>query len=103
MTNPKEQKKFEARIAQDLWDEYEAWVGARVSVTNTQLLSGLLRLFLLAPEDVKLRTILGRPEDLVGVFAVPSTPEIADAIVAEAQRARVPQPTRGHRRSSASG
>ncbi len=60
MTNPKEQKKFEARIAQDLWDEYEAWVGARVSVTNTQLLSGLLRLFLLAPEVAQGRVEGGR-------------------------------------------
>ena len=53
-------KKFEAKVRQSLWDQFEAWAQDRGEYTNGQLLRAFLRLFLSVPEALQLQALFGR-------------------------------------------
>ncbi|MCU0918197.1 MAG: hypothetical protein MUC88_27080 [Planctomycetes bacterium] len=75
-------KNFQAKVPISLWREWEQWLEGRGSLNNTQILCGLLRLFLASPEHVQLKAIFGRSKDLPQAIA--SKPAVADAIVDDA-------------------
>jgi len=45
----------------------QRWLDGRHPIPNATLLGGMIRLFLAAPETVKLETLLGRPGDTVAL------------------------------------
>ncbi|HUU94052.1 MAG TPA: hypothetical protein VM238_22905 [Phycisphaerae bacterium] len=53
--------KFEATIPDSMWDEYERWAMGR-DVSNRHLLKALFRLFLSAPDWLKLLALYGKTE-----------------------------------------
>jgi hypothetical protein len=57
-------KKFEAKIPIAVWRKWEEWLDGRGSLNNTQIMVGLLRLFLAAPEELQLKAFFGREADL---------------------------------------
>jgi hypothetical protein len=80
------EKKFEARIPMDLWDEYETWLENRGSVSHATLLSRLLRLFLDLQEQTQLRVLFGKELPKLTEESSSSKPLVADAIVSDAER-----------------
>jgi len=58
------EKKFEANVDLSLWEQYEAWAEGRMRIQNRQLLTALFRLFLSAPEHVKLLALYGKGDQL---------------------------------------
>lgn len=75
MGNPELDKKFNARVDNALWEQWEHWLDGRGRVTNKQLMSALLRLFLGAPELIQLKALFGRQDAL-------SDREMAEALLA---------------------
>lgn len=69
MSDPS-QKKFEARVGIALWDRYEQWAEGRGRIDNAQLMTALLKLFLAAPEGVKLLSLYGRDDQLASAAEV---------------------------------
>lgn len=67
MTRGVTEKKFEANVPVTVWREYERWAQGRGRIPNTQLLEAMFRLFLAAPESVKLLALYGRVEQLEAV------------------------------------
>lgn len=67
MTSPEVDRKFEVRIPIDLWDQWERWLDGRGRVTNVQMMSAFIRLFLAAPEPTQLQALFGRQKE-VGRF-----------------------------------
>jgi hypothetical protein len=63
-------KKFEAKIPIAIWREWEDWLDSRGNLNNTQILCGLLRLFLACPEELQLRALFGKAD----AFAVGEIP-----------------------------
>jgi len=57
-------KKFEADIPRTMWDAFETWAQHRGPINNRQLCQALFRLFLAAPEGVKLLALYGRGDQL---------------------------------------
>lgn len=64
MTRGLTEKKFEANVPLALWEAYEHWAKGRAKIPNTQLMEALFRLFLAAPEGVKLLALYGRGDQL---------------------------------------
>jgi hypothetical protein len=64
MTRGLTEKKFEANVPLDLWEAYERWAKGRSKIPNTQLMEALFRLFMAAPEGVKLLALYGRGDQL---------------------------------------
>ena len=63
------EKKFEANIPLALYEQYEDWAEGRTRIPNTQLGEALFRLFLAAPEGVKLLALYGRGDQLASAAA----------------------------------
>jgi hypothetical protein len=57
-------KKFEADLPVELTDAYDAWAKDRPRRTNTQIVEAMWRLFLAAPEAVKLTALTGTIEQI---------------------------------------
>ncbi len=83
-------KKFQAKIPIAIWRKWEEWLDDRGSLNNTQIMVGLLRLFLACPEDIQLKALFGREQDLGGLKRAEdellSKRAEAEQIVAEAER-----------------
>ena len=52
-------KKFEGLMPESMWTEYESWAEDR-DITNRQLLKALFRLFLSAPDWLKVLALYGK-------------------------------------------
>ncbi len=103
------EKKFEANVPLPLWEAYEQWAQRRAKIPNTQLMEALFRLFLAAPESIKLLALYGRTdqvetlaqmrEDLLAA-AILDAAEADEAATAErmAGREKALKPTDGKRR-----
>ena len=51
-------------VPNSLWDRYETWSEGRGKIQMRQLLGALFRLFLAAPEWLKLMALYGKDEDM---------------------------------------
>lgn len=57
-----DEKKFEANIPASVWEEYETWAQGR-DISNRQLLKAFVRLFLGAPEWLKMIALTAQEGD----------------------------------------
>lgn len=57
-------RKFEADIPRAMWDQFEVWANNRGPINNRQLCQALFRLFLAAPESIKLLALYGRTDQV---------------------------------------
>lgn len=58
------EKKFEAVIPLELWTAFEAWAKGRTRMTNPQIAEALFRLFLGAPESMKILAFVANWDQL---------------------------------------
>lgn len=70
MSGSLDEKKFEARVPPDLWEQYEQWAEGRAKIGNRQLLIALLRLFLRVPEWARLLALYGKEDQLADLDAI---------------------------------
>ncbi len=64
MTDIQMTKSFQAKVPMPLWDRFEAWMDGRGKLDNTQIICGLLRLFLASPEPLQLKALFGKSDNL---------------------------------------
>lgn len=57
-------RKVEAHVPRAMWEEFEKWAEDRGPVPTRYLMIAMLRLFLAAPEGVKLLALYGRGDQL---------------------------------------
>jgi hypothetical protein len=67
MAQQPHEKKFEAVIPLDLWRAFEAWAKNRTKMTNPQIAEALFRLFLAAPEWMKLLAFVANWDQLANL------------------------------------
>ncbi len=67
MTESLDEKKFEARIPLELWEEYEDWAKGRAKLSNPDILIAFLRLFLHVPDWARLLAIYGKGDQLAAL------------------------------------
>ena len=85
------EKKFETDIHKSLWEAYEKWADGRGRISNRQLAEALFRLFLAAPEGLKLLALYGRKDQLASAAECRAefvAAQIVDATEADAARQR---------------
>ena len=100
MAAEKNMRKVEAHVPRPLWDEVEAWTESRGGIPTRYLLTAMFRLFLAAPEGVKLLALYGRADQLADVAAYREdflAAGILDA--AEADEAATSETTAGKRKA----
>lgn len=87
MIHEKEQKKFEARANRTLLEQLERWLeNSPVPINNSQLLTGMVRLFLSADEGTQLKAMFGRSDRM--------DPVLAESVVDDAQASEPIPPRR---------
>jgi hypothetical protein len=64
MSGEKNMRKVEAHVPHAMWEEFEKWAEDRGPVPTRYLMIAMLRLFLAAPEGVKLLALYGRSDQL---------------------------------------
>lgn len=58
------ERNFQADIPKPLWEEFEQWLRARTKLSNRQIMTGMFRLFLAMPEELRLLSFYGETSDL---------------------------------------
>jgi hypothetical protein len=97
MAQGPDQTKFEALIRNSLVDAINAWAKERGKLSNSQIGEAMFRLFLAAPNWVRLLAFVASPEELQSVpeetwrqiverMSVRAKSDEAGEIVAEAER-----------------
>jgi hypothetical protein len=57
MTEIQSVRKFEVKVPIALWERWEQWIEGRGSLTNPQIMCGLLKLFLASEEPAQLQAL----------------------------------------------
>lgn len=94
-------KKIEADLPVELTDAYDAWAKDRPRRTNTQIVEAMWRLFLAAPDNVKLAALDGTMDELHSAIRSREYDlgaGVVDAVVADPAR---PAETQGIRPADA--
>ena len=80
------EKKFEADIPRTLFDAYEEWASGRGRISNRQLMVAMFRLFLAAPDALKMAALYGTDDQIdFGILRASQTP---DEVRADLERIR---------------